>query len=103
MTESKPIDGMDIVELVTAARGMGIDVDKVLRDLLITDAVKGAMKKYPDLKDFDNPYERIAEFMDTDLLFPEIEGETSIQWFERVKDAIDEAWYQVETDKEAQS
>jgi hypothetical protein len=93
----------NLIDLVEKARDLGIDVDKVLRDLLITDAVKGAMKKYPDLKDFDNPYERIAEFMDTDLLFPEIEGETSIQWFERVKDAIDEAWYQVETDKEAQS
>jgi hypothetical protein len=95
MTESNG----DLVDLVKKARDMGIDVDKVLRDLLITDAVKGAMKKYPDLKDFDNPYERIAQFMDTNLLFPEIEGETSVQWFERVKDAIDGVWYQVEVDE----
>jgi hypothetical protein len=93
----------NLIDLVEKARDLGIDVEAVLRDLLITDAVKGAMKKYPDLKDFDNPYERIAQFMDTDLLFPEIEGETSIQWFERVKDAIDDVWYQVETEKEAQS
>jgi hypothetical protein len=93
----------DLIDLVEKARGMGIDVDKVLRDLLITDAVKDAMKKYPDLKDLDNPHERIAEFMDTDLLFPQIAGETSVQWFERVKDAIDDVWYQVETEKEAQS
>jgi hypothetical protein len=66
---------------------------------IIINAVKNALSKYPDLKDYDNPYERIAEFMDVDLLFPTVEGETSIQWFERVKDAVDDAWYHLEVER----
>lgn len=55
-------------------------------------AIIRAQKEYPDLKQLDNPYERIAEFLKIDTVFQEIDGETSIEFAERVENEIDTVW-----------
>lgn len=68
------------------------DIDQ--RDLLIAHAVEAAMEKYPNLEEFDNPHERIAEFFESEL-FPGIAGESSVEWEQRTGLIIDEIWGQV--------
>ena len=55
-------------------------------------AIKKAAEQNPDLGKLDNPYERIAEHLDMEQVFPEVEGENSFQWGERVEAEIDSAW-----------
>jgi len=62
---------------------------------IIEKAIKAAKKQYPDLQEFDNPYERIAEFLPDGgygALIPEKNEENSFQWAERVEEIVDTIW-----------